>query len=833
MAEHFCSIFPRRDSFIWKAYDQKRWQKAKGPLLDAQILGVVSDEGRGLFRGCYWSHKTRHAVLDIDIGSSYHQAAELQELQDRLAAVGLSAKPYQSSGSGGWHVYLFFDDWEDSSQVETILKAWLKSEKYSIECGQLEVFPSGNALRLPLQLGFGWLTPEGNLLRRREEIREDEALASFLCDLSNNQRNWSEAKSRIESQLSSAGGAAGAGVQAHREAIELEGFDRLWNSGRIPERIEEARYYLDNGLTEEGKRHAAVYSIQHLLWFGDRARGIPKLAGTHNDEKRSQFVRDWLEKNHNGRSWNVNRGNWRILEGHIRRASEWRRQDHQPVVEYVPYMVTERAEDAMIRLTKQTGHLFTPEDLERANQKREEEARERIRAAVQLLKDQGRRVTVRPLMKLARCCNKTIKRHLDILRISPVVALPSVGGDLDPGGTGGLVALGCSGTCPEKEKEIFSSEIQGDPRRAVVDSTGITVLVTVAEESFLSSDLQGDSRQTDLSCLSSMRVQDVLEPAASRCSSEAPPSPPLAAACLRHVANSAVCLLSCADRQVAKVRESDGMEAPESLASPSRTQPSTGGKHWLGGSFGTCGLNGFLPSSAEPALGPLHLNPREIFYKGSGSVLLQDGGSSSGRRPASVCYTDATVSGIKEQSGAASITGALPSFGLEHKNQKTVSDATNFKFLITGLCGFPSGIAHKIPILFARQESGSETSNDSESRRSRYPAPVLGAAGCLFVISETYRLLEKQSSVDVRWLSLLGEPSEVSLHQPTASAPESTSTCLQCWVSVSRFSIVPHAPIMGACPSCRQLLAKHLQVSSDSRIRGPPKCKQFMNSQSR
>ena len=54
----------------------------------------------------------------------------------------------------------------------------------------------------------------------------------------------------------------------------------------------------------------------------------------------------------------------------------------------------------------------------------------------------------------------------------------------------------------EKEKEIFSSEIQGDPRRAVVDSTGITVLVTVAEESFLSSDLQGDSRQTDLSCLS-------------------------------------------------------------------------------------------------------------------------------------------------------------------------------------------------------------------------------------------------------------------------------------------------------------------------------------------
>lgn len=826
MAEHFCSIFPRRDSFIWKAYDQDRWQKAKGPLLDNQIMGVVSDEGRGLFRGCYWSHKTRHAVFDIDAESKYHNAAEIQKLQAEIAAVGLSAKSYQSSDSGGWHVYIAFDDWEDSNQVEQTLKSWLKARGYRIECGQLEVFPSGNALRLPLQKGFGWLDPEGNLVRRREEISVDEALASFLCDLEKNRRNWSEAKNRIESQFEVIDRAAGAGALAHKKAIEIEGFEGLWNSGQIPERIEEARYYLDNGLTEEGQSHAAVYSIQHLLWFGDRTRSVPRLPGTHNDEKRRRFVREWLEKNHNGKSFHVNRGNWRVLDGQIRRSVEWRQGNHPPVFEYVPYMVTERAQDAMISLTKKTGHLFTPADLERANQKRETRAREKIREAVQLFRELGKKPSIKGLARLTGCDRKTVRRHSDIYQISPLVALSKWGGDLDPGGAGGSAALGCSG--PE-EKELFSSEIQGDPRRALVDGTGSTVLAAVAEASFLSFDLQGDSRQTGLSCPASMTQGDGtdLEPAASRCSSEAPPSPPLAAAWSSLVADSALCLLSCADRQVATVRESDGMEAPESLASPSRTQPSTGGKHWLGGSLGTCGLNGFLPSSAEPALGPLHLNPREIFSKGSGSVMLQDGGSSSGRCPAPVgegndrgglvCYTNATVSGIKEQSGVASVTGVLLSFGLKHKNKKTDPDVTNYRFLTTGSCGFSSGIPHKIPFLF-RERTEPESVIKPES------APVLSVWRSLFVISQTYRLQDKQTRViDVRGNSSLGKPSTVSLHRSTASAPESTSTCLQCWARVSRFITGRQVLKPRTRPVCRQLPDKHLRVWTGSYIRGPPK----------
>ena len=63
-----------------------QWSNA---LDDGQIMGVMSDEGRGLYRGLYWGEETRHGVLDIDAGSKYHDALELRELVRKFAAVGL------------------------------------------------------------------------------------------------------------------------------------------------------------------------------------------------------------------------------------------------------------------------------------------------------------------------------------------------------------------------------------------------------------------------------------------------------------------------------------------------------------------------------------------------------------------------------------------------------------------------------------------------------------------------------------------------------------------------------------------------------------------------
>ncbi len=613
MPSIFCSLFPRRDILICKLPNQDRWRKWTGPLEDHQILGVIADGGRGILRGCYWDEQTHHAVLDIDKDSKYHSAQELAKLQGNLAAVGLTVTPYRSSESGGWHLYIFFDDWAECSEVENTIKAWLKLQGYEIKSGTLEIFPSGNALRLPLQPGFAWLDQQGSLIRTREEITRDEALAAFLFDLERYQRNWSEAKHRIESQLRAAAAAAGGSAQAHDKAISNEGFDDLFKRGAIPEICELARKYWREGLTGPKQRHEALYSLQHLLWFGDASLGIPKLPGTRNDERRHQFLMNWLERNHNGYCDHINRGQWREIEEATRRKCDWR-GNHPAPVKRVPYMVTETLAEVLEGQTKKTGHLFTPADAERANIKREEWAREKIRAAVQLLAGQGNEPRLRLLMRLTGCHPRTLRRHSDIWKISP---LPSVAGHLDPGGSGGGLAV-LSEICPDrfeekKEKEFLDPSCSGD-----------------------SGDLELDR---DLPTQERGAPSEDLEQAASLGSAVAPPIPPQAAATFRFGATSAEqpcelapiflgCLLPRAVRQVAKARESDGKETAGSLASPPHTQPSTGSKHWLLWVSGTCGLNGFLPSSAEPLLGPPHLNPREIFSKGSGLVMLQEGGSS-------------------------------------------------------------------------------------------------------------------------------------------------------------------------------------------------------------
>jgi hypothetical protein len=164
-----CQLYPERKTSIWKHPGQRRWMQWTNTLLDSQILGVMSDEGRGLLRGCYWGGTTRHGVLDVDINSHYHTVQGLRQITDDLAEVGLNLIPYRSSESGGWHLYLPFDSDVLSKEVETTIKDYLRLRGYQIASGTLEVFPSGNALRLPLQRGFAWLTPDGVVKTKREQ----------------------------------------------------------------------------------------------------------------------------------------------------------------------------------------------------------------------------------------------------------------------------------------------------------------------------------------------------------------------------------------------------------------------------------------------------------------------------------------------------------------------------------------------------------------------------------------------------------------------------------------------------------------------------------------
>ena len=465
--DKFCALYPNRAQAILRPPGCKSWTTISKhwPLPDETILAAVAGQERSVY-GLRWGDQTRFAVLDVDAGGRYHSAQELQKLLEILAGVSLTATVYQSSNSGGWHVYLFFSQWETSNEVQETLRAWLMGNGYEIRGGQLEIFPSGNGLRLPLQPGFAWLDATGAVLDLRENVNTDDAISRFLNDLEAKANNWPESRKRVQSQLEQFDRQRQGNAQGRKERLDTAGFERLFNYRLIPEKYQDGRRYWQTGLTANGQRHDAILAVEHYLWHGDESAGVPALPGEWNDEPRYRLISAWIEAKHNGFCNHINRAKWAKVEAQIRRAVRWRRPSGAAQVR-TPYQLTERSTERLIALSKSTGRTWTVDDLKKGNDGREEDARERIRAAVQLLTDQGRRVTVRQLMRLAGCCNKTIKRHLDIWSISPVVSLPSVGGDKNP--CFDLIAP-CvpapvaSGPGPQSEERFLPSVIQSDSR---------------------------------------------------------------------------------------------------------------------------------------------------------------------------------------------------------------------------------------------------------------------------------------------------------------------------------------------------------------------------------
>ena len=443
MQSIFCSLFLRRDILICKLPNQDRWRKWTGPLEDHQILGVIADGGRGILRGCYWAEQTHHAVLDVDAPSKYHNAQELAKLQQKLAAVGLTATPYRSSEGGGWHLYIFFDDWAECSEVENTIKAWLKVQGYEIKSGTLEIFPSGNALRLPLQPGFAWLDQEGNVIRTREETTRDEALASFLFDLERNQRNWSEAKNRIESQLEAASAAAGGSAQGHRERLSIEGLESLFNGGKIHEIWEKGRKWWQDGLSERGERHDAVLAIGHYLWYGDEENDVDALPGARHDAYRERLIEEWLRQKHNGYCRHIDQNKWEEISAQIKRATAWRRDEKYK--DRTPYPLTERLLKRLLAHFRKTGKVWTVTEYEQANIDRMADARERIKAAILELEATGELLTISAIAREAGASRNTVKRHRDLFACWS--------GEYNRGGTGAAVLS--VGSFPGSEKKVL------------------------------------------------------------------------------------------------------------------------------------------------------------------------------------------------------------------------------------------------------------------------------------------------------------------------------------------------------------------------------------------
>jgi hypothetical protein len=434
VALDICVLFPERQPSICKNLNQKRWRPWNQALSDSQILGVMSNEGRGLYRGCHFGRETRHGVIDIDINSKYHNAQELAKIRARFAAVGLDLTPYQSSESCGWHLYFFFSSFVLSQEVETIIKRWLKVQGYELAGGTLEVFPSGNALRLPLQQGFGWLDSAGKLVKKREELTADEAISSFLSDLTRTQANWEEVRSSIESQISETRAAAGRSDQGQRERVSADGLEELYTSGLDHETYQRGRNYWLNGLTERGQRHSAILSVGHYLWFGDTSQGVRALPGIRNAGARVEAISHWLREKHSGHSETINSGRWRDVQSDIESACYWTPKGSL-VSERESYPLTDR----LINRLCQTK-VLTPDQYAKANRRREGAARAKIRTALNQMLAEGKHPTIRNLVQATGCRKETVKKHSDIWAIYATRAetrLSTGLGDLS-GGLGGI-----------------------------------------------------------------------------------------------------------------------------------------------------------------------------------------------------------------------------------------------------------------------------------------------------------------------------------------------------------------------------------------------------------
>ena len=186
----FLELF-HRFGYIYKPLSGGSWYSANEnwKLPDSEILKAIACAHPKFYIGCRAAKTTRFAVLDIDQNSRYHNKQSLEKLLQCLSQAGLSRSSlYRSSYSGGWHLYLFFEEPIASLELRRQLFKLLTLNDFQVGKGQLEIFPHpggegsmGLGLRLPMQPGFAWLDKKTlEIEHERNELDATYALELFL-----------------------------------------------------------------------------------------------------------------------------------------------------------------------------------------------------------------------------------------------------------------------------------------------------------------------------------------------------------------------------------------------------------------------------------------------------------------------------------------------------------------------------------------------------------------------------------------------------------------------------------------------------------------------------
>lgn len=417
-----------RYGYIYKPLSGGSWLSAndKWKLPDSEILKAIACAHPKFFIGCRSSKSTRFAVLDIDQNSRYHKKTSLEKLLQVLSDAGLSQSSlYRSSYSGGWHLYLFFDEPVNSADLRAQLYKLLTLNDFRVAKGQLEIFPHpgshdslGLGLRLPMQQGFAWLDKRTlDVDYERHELSATKALELFVDALEAGSNSYAsfrnlkayvdELASRKEKAIDLGTGASPATnvipIRRSRPSDQPAEFADFVQTvfhqlppGIIAHNWYKGRLYHLEGLTGPSQRADAIESIGHYLFYGDPSRNLPAL-GYGYEKERQWAIEQFLHVHNNGQSKDINRGRADAL-AQVERATNWRPPHKQSDTKPVKYS------------TKR------PISWIRANANKKKDARARITSAFQELKKEERTFTTEELRKLAGCGRDTLYKHEDIWR---------------------------------------------------------------------------------------------------------------------------------------------------------------------------------------------------------------------------------------------------------------------------------------------------------------------------------------------------------------------------------------------------------------------------------
>ncbi len=362
-------------------------------------------------------------MLDIDAKSKYHNKAQFDRLMSVLSAAGLShSSLYRSSFSGGWHLYIFFEEPINSSELRRELVKLVTLSDFDLSKGTLEVFPHpgdaslGMGLRLPLQEGWAWLDKKTlEVDYERYELSATKALECFIDCLdadANSFKDFRALKRYVQELEARKRTAASHGnkqpvsnvvpLRKPQKAIQPSEYTTVVSSifGQIPPGMNVDTWYKGqqfhiNGLSGPSQRAEAIFSLGHYFFYGDPSRELPAL-GYGYEEERKWAIREFLDARHNGCSEDINRGRADAV-AQVDRAANWR-PSHKKSVE--PKKWTPNQPISWIR--------------ENANRKGN--ARKRIQEALEGLLKLGRSFTTVELQKAAGCSRETLYNHGDIWR---------------------------------------------------------------------------------------------------------------------------------------------------------------------------------------------------------------------------------------------------------------------------------------------------------------------------------------------------------------------------------------------------------------------------------